>query len=270
MQQVQAIPTINRNSHDIHKSDLYLKNYGLYFNHLKYTPINLLELGIFTGGSLKVWRDYFEYGKIVGVDIFKVNVPDSSGRIRTYQGLQQDKALLAKIAAENAPEGFDIIIDDASHIGELTKKSFWYLFNHHLKPGGIYVIEDWRTGYYKKFIDGRKFKQVGQGNSPRTILQSALDRYLNNIQDKPLLTKIVYKIRKLTTKKTFSSHNYGMVGFVKQLVDELGMDIITGPEGGGTAQHNQNCKFLSMNIYPGQVFIFKNYTSELSGEYINS
>jgi hypothetical protein len=53
----------------------------------------------------------------------------------------------AKPIADNvAPEGFDIIIDDASHIGELTKTAFWHLFDNHLKPNGLYAIEDWGTG----------------------------------------------------------------------------------------------------------------------------
>jgi spermidine synthase len=52
------------------------------------------------------------------------------------------------VARKTAPEGFDIIIDDASHFGDLTKIAFWHLFDNHLKPSGLYVIEDWGTGYW--------------------------------------------------------------------------------------------------------------------------
>src|SRR5438309_8699047 len=55
-------------------------------------------------------------------------------------------------SGETAPEGFDVIIDDCSHIGELTRISFWHLFEHHLKPGGLYVIEDWSTGYWDSWF----------------------------------------------------------------------------------------------------------------------
>ena len=65
---------------------------------------------------------------------------------------------MSRVANETAPDGFDIIIDDASHIGEFTKRSFWYLFDHHLKPGGLYVIEDWLTGYVDNWPDGKKLK----------------------------------------------------------------------------------------------------------------
>jgi hypothetical protein len=77
---------------------------------------------------------------------------------RSSKGNQADKAFLSKVASKTAPDGFDIIIDDASHIGELTKTSFWHLFDHHLKPGGLYAIEDWGTGYLDDFTDGRKFQ----------------------------------------------------------------------------------------------------------------
>ena len=50
------------------------------------------------------------------------------------------------VARKTAPEGFDIIIDDASHFGDLTKIAFWHLLYNHLKPSGLYVIEDWGTG----------------------------------------------------------------------------------------------------------------------------
>lgn len=54
-----------------------------------------------------------------------------------------------------APGGFDIIIDDSSHIGEFTKTAFWHLVDSHLKPGGIYAIEDWFTGYWDDWSDGK-------------------------------------------------------------------------------------------------------------------
>jgi hypothetical protein len=39
-----------------------------------------------------------------------------------------------------------------------TKVAFWHLFDNHLKPSGLYVIEDWVTGYCDDWSDGRKFR----------------------------------------------------------------------------------------------------------------
>ena len=106
------------------------------------------------------WRDFFRNGQIIGLDLDPASVDDPTGRIVTYQGDQADLALLDRIARERAPGGFDIIIDDASHIAALTKISFWHLFDNHLKPGGFYVIEDWRVSYFRCGTRWRKVRMA--------------------------------------------------------------------------------------------------------------
>jgi hypothetical protein len=179
--------------------------------------IKLLEIGIRRGGSLKLWRDYFRRGNVVGIDLElpKAFVPGE--RIQVFQGSQEDTRFLSEVASQTAPDGFDIIIDDASHIGELTRTTFWHLFDHHLKPGGLYAIEDWGTGYFDDFPDGKKF------------------------DSKP------------STLDPFPCHANGMVGFVKELVDEQGAGSITL----GRKEQFRLSKFESLLITPGIVFVTK-------------
>src|SRR6476659_1727571 len=219
---------LNANTYDNDKEENwhYLRNYEQYFQPLLEQDVKLLELGIYKGGSLLLWRDYFEKGLIVGLDASPVAITDESQRIRLYQGFQQDTTLLDRIARENAPEGFDIIIDDCSHIGELTRISFWYLFDNHLKPGGLYVIEDWSTGYWDSFFDGVAFKY-----EPRLKFSPLLFRFrsaLAQLQRKaPPLNPILRLGKRLFNKRQFRRHDLGLVGFVKELVDECGMADIT-------------------------------------------
>lgn len=176
----------------------YLRHYEDAFATLDAeADVSVLELGVHEGGSLLMWLDYFTGGPIVGVDLNPVTVSDPSGRIHVYQGPQQDTALLTRIARRHAPSGFDLIVDDCAHIGEIAKTSFWHLFTHHLKRGGIYAIEDWGTGYW-----------AGQPCYP----------------DGMRLTK------------EDGSHAAGMVGFVKSLVDECGITDVTNPEWGNPPQ----------------------------------
>jgi O-antigen biosynthesis protein len=135
----------------------YLPIYEDLMHGLKNAAAKVLEIGVLDGGSLKLWRDYLSDAIIVGLDINFVRLEDTTGRIKLYQGSQDDTNLLDNIAHEQAPGGFDIIIDDASHIGSLTRTSFWHLFDHHLKPGGIYVVEDWGTGYWPNWHDGAAY-----------------------------------------------------------------------------------------------------------------
>jgi len=240
----------------------YLKQYEEYFYGLVEHEIKLLELGVREGGSLLMWRDYFDKGTIVGLDIDHVQLEGPTDRIHIYQGLQQDTKILDKIRSETAKEGFDIIIDDASHIGELTRMSFWHLFDNHLKPGGIYIIEDWRTGYWNSWPDGKKY--IFPSNKKK-ILKKTVDSIINNTISKVhnktkieiLLNRILKRFRGVISKHRFKSHDYGMVGFLKQLIDELGMDMITSPERGSKIPARDS-KFLKMEIFPGQIFIIKN------------
>jgi hypothetical protein len=195
--------------------------------------IKLLEVGVRKGGSLKLWRDYFPRGTIIGIDRKLPQHFEPGQRIQVFRGNQTDKAFLSSVASRTAPDGFDVIIDDASHIGEKTKTTFWHLFDHHLKPGGLYAIEDWGTGYLDDFPDGRKFQPKP---SIRTRVRSLLPRRLS---------------RKM--KVPFPCHSYGMVGFVKELVDEQGVaDVAMGCKAGW-----RRSKFKDVLITSGVVFVTK-------------
>lgn len=205
----------------------YLRIYDLMFSKSANENINLLELGVFKGGSLLMWHDYFPNGNIVGVDIKLPRDFPITNRIKLYEGSQTDLEFLTNVSRESAPNGFDIIIDDASHMGVLSKISFWHLFDNFLKPGGLYVIEDWGTGYWDNWPDGK-----------------ALD--LDNYQ--------MFDRNEEVTKTPFAGHNYGMVGFIKQLVDEVAASDITKFQ---TSTYTRNSRFENITIYPYVVFITK-------------
>jgi hypothetical protein len=234
---------------DTDKSQLYLRNYQEHFQHLRGKDIKLFELGIHKGGSLRLWRDYFPNGTIVGLDRGTCQIDDPTDRIHIYQGFQQDVALLDQIGQEMAPDGFDIIIDDASHLGQLTRISFWHLFDNHLKQGGLYVIEDWRTGYWDAWRDGKQYNPLSKQRAfQERLLQRLMLKKHRSIPEKILL--------RLVSRKRFPSHCFGMVGVIKELVDELGMDMITNPARKGIGPQRYP-KFRKMQVSPGQVFIVK-------------
>jgi hypothetical protein len=47
----------------------YLELYDPILSPLRDREVKLLEIGIHRGGSLKLWRDYFSRGLIVGIDL---------------------------------------------------------------------------------------------------------------------------------------------------------------------------------------------------------
>lgn len=217
----------------------YLKQYDPIFEPWVNKEVKLLELGVREGGSMLLWRDYFQQGIIVGVDIKLPRGFGTHERIKLFQGSQGDKKFLSEVANTVAPQGFDIIIDDASHVGELTKIGFWHLFENHLKPGGMFVIEDWGTGYWKDWPDGMS---VGSSKSAFAEFWSGM------------LSRFAIA-RRVPVKIPYPCHSYGMVGFLKELVDEVGAADLT--KGSCAGASTRLSKFESMTIVPAIAFIKK-------------
>lgn len=120
----------------------YTKYYHEYFNNIRLNKLNVLELGVREGWSLRMWHKYFVNSLICGIDNNLENKCPGNfieDRILFKIGSQDDSDFLLNLS--NDVNNFDIIIDDASHISPLTIKSFEILFPV-LKSGGIYVIED--------------------------------------------------------------------------------------------------------------------------------
>jgi hypothetical protein len=227
------------------KVDFLLRKYEFVFAPLVGQSISLLELGIYKGASLRFWRDYFENATVVGLDCNPpVKIDDPNGRIHIYQGYQQDTQILDRIVKEQAPDGFDVVIDDCSHIGRVTRISFWHLFQNHLKPGGLYAIEDWGTGYVESWPDGRRYRPKSHLryslyerslDSVTSNLSRAFPHFLRLADIVPGLAKIVprlVKIRGLFITSTIPSHTHGMVGFVKELLDACALGERATPRSG--------------------------------------
>ncbi|QVL33081.1 hypothetical protein KIH39_03965 [Telmatocola sphagniphila] len=241
----------------------YLKNYQEFLGPLRNEPVKLLELGIAKGDSLRHWSDWFPCATIAGLDIKPFQIESGYDRVHCYQGEQQDTRILDKIGNELAPEGFDIIIDDASHVGQLSRISFWHLFEHHLKPGGLYFIEDWGTGYWKDYPDGKHYTPPGVQFAWHERILNSLAKN-NWIQNKRLLRKLVGYTRWNYVKSRFPSHNRGMVGFVKELVDECGIADATSPEFG--CGQPRASRFEWVRFSHGHVIVKKPLLSETPTE----
>lgn len=129
----------------------YTKHYDAHFARFRQKATNLLEIGVGGyddptkgGASLRMWRDYFPAGRIFALDVFEKRL-QLSDRVKIYQGSQADAQVLRRIFEDAG--GFDIVIDDGSHINEHVIASFKILFPL-LNSGGLYVVEDTQTSYW--------------------------------------------------------------------------------------------------------------------------
>jgi cephalosporin hydroxylase len=139
---------------NVHKWHHYFDIYTRHFERFRDRPIRMLEIGVFRGGSLRMWKDFFHPDStIVGIDIDQScaahEIVDKSVYVRI--GSQADPNFLAEVNGEFGP--FDIILDDGSHKTHHQIVSFGALFRPALKDGGCYMVEDTHTNYWLKHVD---------------------------------------------------------------------------------------------------------------------
>lgn len=166
------------------KPPTYLDIYQQLLEPFQGRPISLLELGVHSGHSLLLWREYLPEAQITGLDL-RAPPENITGldNVTYICGSQEDSAVLDATSVKHGP--FDLIVDDASHVGRLTKVSYLRLIGH-LKPGGLYIFEDIAAS--TKLPDWPDF-------APMTDAPDQGD--------------------------TFPSYDIGMIGALKQLVDQV-------------------------------------------------
>jgi hypothetical protein len=161
----------------------FLDNYEIFFKYLKDKSFSFLELGILNGSSLKVWENYFQHAQIVGLDIDPNKKQFETNRTKIYIGSQNDPTLIGRIK-KDYPNKFAVILDDASHLNDLTIESFELLFEH-VVPGGLYIIEDTHCTYGSPTFENDAKKWPGMSyNTPETNYKNDRQTFLNFILPK--------------------------------------------------------------------------------------
>lgn len=125
----------------LHFTPIYYENVKKWENE----TINLLEIGIGSGPSLKMWYDYFPFANIYAIDIVNCSQYNND-RVSTFVGDQSNRDDLCKIVNKIGRK-FHIVIDDGGHMMKQQQVSLACIFPH-LMSGGLYFIEDLHTSYW--------------------------------------------------------------------------------------------------------------------------
>jgi len=120
--------------------------YDFFLQSLYNSKGSILEIGIDSGKSLKMWQELFPNAFIYGMDINK----DYSGeRFYVIKGDQSNIADLNRVKDTIQNTNIFFINDDGSHIPEHQLLTFNTLFPT-LCEGGVYIIEDIETSYWTR------------------------------------------------------------------------------------------------------------------------
>jgi hypothetical protein len=143
----------------------YIEYYERWFEPRRLDPVQLLEIGVMTGGSMLLWQHYFDDVLLAGIDLrqgFNQTLPFQDEILCMWRwGV--DSTDPAQVPALGQ---YDFVIDDGAHDGLsqcLTFQNYW----PHVTDGGTYFIEDIESDTSLKNI--RLFLQGLLKDQPHTI-----------------------------------------------------------------------------------------------------
>ena len=138
------------------RSNNYTPVYSALFKRRCDQPLRVFELGLGSnnpevpsnmgvfgapGASVRGWREFFSQALVYGADVDR-SILFQEERIKTFYCDQLDRASIRELWSHpDLQGGVDIIIEDGLHTLE-ANVAFLEESLDHLRPGGIYVIED--------------------------------------------------------------------------------------------------------------------------------
>tara|TARA_Y100000114_G_scaffold54422_1_gene49763 strand:+ start:465 stop:1139 length:675 start_codon:yes stop_codon:yes gene_type:complete len=155
--------------------------YDKHFEPFRDQNINVLEIGVLRGGSMRMWEKYFPKANIFGIDINEDCLQFQSDRTKIFIGDQSDVSFLRNVKAK-IPK-IDILIDDGSHRAKDQVATFEEMYYHVRKPG-VYVVEDIEQNYWasrdrnkpENFMEFMK-RKIDELNVRRTMHRKVSDSY---------------------------------------------------------------------------------------------
>jgi len=139
------IDIIDNTRTDKNTSHSYLSTYEKLLVKKKDTAKNILEIGIQSGGSIKLWHDYFPNATIYGLDKMgeehiwdKIKNKDRIILYCSHDAYDTDKF---KTTFLDKDIKFDLLLDDGPHtLGSMM--TFIQLYSQIMADDGILIIED--------------------------------------------------------------------------------------------------------------------------------
>jgi len=136
----------------VHRWKHYFDVYHKHFNRFRGQSITMIEIGIFNGGSLRMWKDYFgPHSTIVGVDINAGCKKYEEPGIQILIGDQADPEFLRDLS-KKFPKAA-VVVDDGGHRMEQQINTLEELYIT-MQDDGVYLCEDTHTSYMPVFGGG--------------------------------------------------------------------------------------------------------------------
>ncbi len=201
------------------KWEKYFDVYENIFQNYKNKNITFVEIGIFNGGSLQLWKNYFgPNSRIIGIDINQEckKFENKKNNIEIFIGNQSDEQFWDNFF--NKVGKVDLILDDGGHTN-LDQIITTTKVIDKINDGGLLVIEDTHTSYLSEYNSSAKYSFINFVKSMVDDLNSNID-LKTNIKKKFSLKKYIYSIEffesivvfKIDKSKTIKNLNISNLG----------------------------------------------------------
>ena len=171
----------HKEGNGIWKWEHYFEIYHRHLSRFVGQKVNVVEIGIYSGGSLEMWRSYFgEKSHIYGIDIEEACRVYENDHISVFIGDQADRAFWS--AFRKSAKGIDIIIDDGGHTPKQQQITLEEMLPN-LRPGGVYLCEDVHgvSNRFCAFATALVSELNGAKFSSGSLLQSSVSRFQASI-----------------------------------------------------------------------------------------
>lgn len=177
----------------------YFPIYDRHFAKFRGREVHIVEIGIFSGGSLGMWQSYFGEGAhVYGVDIEPSCRAYEGDGIKVFIGDQSDPEFWRRFVRE-VPE-IDIIVDDGGHEASQQIPTLEALLPH-LRPGGVYLCEDVQSHFHEfhNYIDGlsRNLHAMGPLDADGNRVPNEFQRTIDSVHLYPFITVIEKRAERL-------------------------------------------------------------------------
>lgn len=130
----------HRSGRGIYKWKHYFEIYERHLRRFVGKEVSLCEIGVYSGGSLDMWKEYLGPGcRVYGIDIEKSCEAYADDRTDILIGDQADREFWSTVRKQVPP--FDIVIDDGGHEPIQQIITLEEVLPH-IARGGVYLCED--------------------------------------------------------------------------------------------------------------------------------
>ncbi len=130
-----------REGRGIWKWSHYFEIYDRHLAKFVDRDVHLAEVGVYSGGSLEMWRHYFgERCHVTGIDIQPACLSYADAHTTIVIGDQADPAFWKRFR-EGGTRTVDVLIDDGGHSYDQQRVTLQEMLPY-LSPGGVYICED--------------------------------------------------------------------------------------------------------------------------------